>query len=66
MKHLQKQDEEKIMALHYIVGIDFPLFHEPPYPVKREDRKMLLKDPHGKKFVRDAARCGRRRQYQRG
>lgn len=66
MKHLQKRDEESIMELHYIGGIDFPFFHEPSYPVKREDRKLLLKDPHGQQFMRDNARRARRRQYQRG
>ena len=66
MKHLQKQDAENIMELHYIGGIDFPLFHEPPYPVKRDDRKLLLKDPRGQQFMRDNTHCGRRRQYQRG
>ena len=43
MTHLKKSDEEKLMALHYIHGIQFPvlttLLHEPLYPSQKENVK---------------------------
>ena len=66
MKHLQKQDEEKIMELHYIGGIDFPLFHKANLPNEKGKTNPFIDDIHGKQFVRRDIYFNRRHLHQRG
>ena len=35
MPTINKKDEEKLMELHYARGIDFPVLHEPIWPLPR-------------------------------
>ena len=68
MTLLKKSDEEKLMALHYIHGIDFPiltdLLHEPLYPSQKEN--TLSKDSPAQKLTHQDIHLDRRPQHQRG
>ena len=35
MATISKKDELKIMEMHYVGGIDFPILHEPFWPLPR-------------------------------
>ena len=66
MTYLQKSDEGKVMALHYIDGIDFPFLHKLPYPSGIRKKKVMAKDSHTRKLSCQPVHIDRRPQHQRG
>ena len=66
MTPLKRSDEEKLVALHYIHGIQFPvltaLLHEPLYPSQKED----VKTPSNQKVSHRDIPFDNRPQHQRG
>ena len=58
MSNIRKEDEPKVMEMHYIDGIDFGILHKPfyPMPYPKKSQKIAHKKVHIRPDIRDFQR----------